>query len=354
MRMSAEPRIMATTDAVGGVWRYSLELAAALPARTLLVSLGPPPNAAQRAEAAAICELRVTDLPLDWLVNSPAGLAAAAHALSDLAAEWGADSVHLHTPALIPGGYWRMPVVAVAHSCVGTWWRAVRGDVPMPDDLGWRAALVGQGMRAADAALAPSEAFARGLSDLHGGEVRGVHNGRRARVSPRVPRDGVLTAGRLWDEGKNVAMLDAAAMYLDVEIRAAGSAVGPNGATLASRNLCPLGNLDESALAAEYAHAAVFVSAARYEPFGLAVLEAAQSGCALVLSDIPTFRELWDGVALFVDPDDPRAIAAAIGGALQRPDLGRLAEARASTYTPEAMAAVTFAAHRALHASLAS
>ncbi len=30
---------------------------------------------------------------------------------------------------------------------------------------------------------------------------------------------------------------------------------------------------------------------ARYEPFGLSVLEAALSGCALVLGDIPSLRE---------------------------------------------------------------
>jgi glycosyltransferase involved in cell wall biosynthesis len=55
-------------------------------------------------------------------------------------------------------------------------------------------------------------------------------------------------------------------------------------------------------------NAAIFVSPARYEPFGLSVLEAATVGCALVLSDIPTFRELWDGAALFVDLNDDHAL----------------------------------------------
>ena len=62
----------------------------------------------------------------------------------------------------------------------------------------------------------------------------------------------------------------------------------------------------------------VFVSAALYEPFGLAVLEAAQAGCALVLSDIPTFRELWDGAALFVAADDAAGFAAALERADRR------------------------------------
>ena len=49
---------------------------------------------------------------------------------------------------------------------------------------------------------------------------------------------------------------------------------------------------------------AIFAAPSRYEPFGLAVVEAAISGAALVLADIPTFRELWSDAALFVSPDD--------------------------------------------------
>ena len=46
--------------------------------------------------------------------------------------------------------------------------------------------------------------------------------------------------------------------------------------------------------------ASIFVHPARYEPFGLSALEAALSGCALVLGDIPSLRELWEGAATFV------------------------------------------------------
>ncbi|HEX3992613.1 MAG TPA: glycosyltransferase, partial [Acetobacteraceae bacterium] len=67
----------------------------------------------------------------------------------------------------------------------------------------------------------------------------------------------------------------------------------------------------------------IFVSVSRYEPFGLAVLEAARAGCALVLSDIPTFRELWQDAASFVPADDPVAIAAALQVLLEQPDRRR-------------------------------
>jgi glycosyltransferase involved in cell wall biosynthesis len=77
------------------------------------------------------------------------------------------------------------------------------------------------------------------------------------------------------------------------------------------------------------------------------VLEAAQAGCPLVLSDIPTFRELWDDAALFVPPGDAAGFAAAIERAAQDADrLGARAEERAARYTPEAMASGMAALYR--------
>ena len=49
---------------------------------------------------------------------------------------------------------------------------------------------------------------------------------------------------------------------------------------------------------------AVYLSSARYDPFGLLPLQAALSGCALLLSDIPSYREVWDGAACFFRSND--------------------------------------------------
>ena len=57
---------------------------------------------------------------------------------------------------------------------------------------------------------------------------------------------------------------------------------------------------------------AIYASPARYEPFGLGVLEAALSSCALVLGDSPTLREPWSDAALFVPPDDHDALLTAL------------------------------------------
>ena len=82
------------------------------------------------------------------------------------------------------------------------------------------------------------------------------------------------------------------------------------------------------------------------------MLEAAAAGCALVLSDIPTFRELWDGCATFVDAHDAPgfagAIDALIGDQGRRVAQGEAARARSRRYTPAATAAQTYAIYRSL------
>ncbi len=162
-----------------------------------------------------------------------------------------------------------------------------------------------------------------------------VHNDRTISVPAAAIQDHVFTAGRLWDEGKNLRTLDEAAQHIGAPFKAAGPLRAPHGEAIGLRHI--------HALAQQLASRPVFASAALYEPFGLAVLEAASAGCALVLSDIPTFRELWDGAALFVDPRDAQGFARAIEHRIAdlpaRIDAGRRAAARAATYTPARMGA---------------
>jgi len=287
------------------------------------------------------------------LAETPAQLRDAARNLSALASQVAADTVQVHSPALTAGAAWRVPVVAVAHSCIGTWWHAVRGGT-VPRDMAWRADAVARGLAVADVIIAPSRSFADALRACYGSArpIEVILNGRRPILNSAPRRQQALTAGRLWDEGKNVAALDAAAAVVSWPVLAAGSTAGPNGATAVFRNIRLLGNLDEASLAAEYARASVFVSVSRYEPFGLAVLEAAQSGCALILSDIPTFRELWNGAALFVPPNDPCRIGKALHQLLQskhaRRSQANLAHQQAAAFSLEREIAATWAIHERL------
>jgi hypothetical protein len=164
-------QVMLVTDAVGGVWRYSLELAsqfAVLCIRVVLAVMGPRPDEDQVREIIGIPNLQliITGLPLDWLADRAGELRNAAHELALLAAELQVDTIHLHTPALVGDAIWPCPVVAVAHSCVGTWWRAVR-DGTLPPDMAWR---VGDPDRSA---AGPSRCFATHAPDArHGADLR--------------------------------------------------------------------------------------------------------------------------------------------------------------------------------------
>lgn len=355
----ATTRLLMTADAVGGVWQYATDLARGLAAHgieTVLAVMGPSPSEAQRTAAAKIPGLTLLDtgLPLDWTADSADDVLRAGEAVAALAERHEVDLVHLNTPALAAEASFPVPVVAVAHSCVATWWSAVKGGV-LPEDFAWRTALVRAGLHAADRVAAPSAAFAAATHAAYklAASPAAIHNGRRPLTLPQAaPHDFAFTAGRLWDEGKNLAVLDRAAARLGVPLRAAGPTRGPNGASIDLVHVHRLGNLDEARLGRWLAARPVFVSAARYEPFGLAVLEAAMAGCALVLSDIPTFRELWADSAMFVSPDDDRGFARAVQSLIEdgheRARLGYLAKQRAQLYSTEAMAAATADLYRSL------
>jgi glycosyltransferase involved in cell wall biosynthesis len=293
---------------------------------------------------------------VEWTADNVSELACAGAAVAELAAEISPDIVHLNTPALACADY-PAPVVVMAHSCLATWWRAVRRD-ELPSDFRWRIQATWEGLTRADAIIAASHSFRDSLHDTYGNDlpIAVVHNGRTPDLelsAKRMPL--IFTAGRLWDEGKNIALLDRVAPAFDTPIVAAGPVCGPNGAVADLRHLFLLGNLTEAEIAPWYAQAGIFVSPARYEPFGLAVLQAAQAGAALVLSAIPTFHELWDGAALFIDPDDPNAWQAGIRTLVQMPEqavaLGVASRARARRYTLDAMVAQTMAVYQRVLAS---
>jgi glycosyltransferase involved in cell wall biosynthesis len=357
--MKPSLRILITADAVGGVWQYSLDLArglARLGHETVLALMGPAATDEQVKAATQIPGLRLIDtgLALDWLAEDEASLVDAAEAIAALAAEAGADVVQLNTPALAALADFGRPTVVVQHSCVATWWESVQG-TKLPADFEWRTDLVGRGLRAAGAVVTPTSAFGAAVKRRYrlGKAPRTVHNGRSPLAVPSgAPHDFVFTAGRLWDQGKNLGVLDAAAGRIGVPVRAAGPLAGPNGAQVIFDNIHCLGTLDEEELGRWLSARPVFVSAAFYEPFGLAVLEAASAGCPLILSDIPTFRELWDEVAIFVDPRDEdgfaRAIGDLVGDDFERAVLGRAAKERAERYTPDAMAAQMASLYRGL------
>ena len=161
-----------------------------------------------------------------------------------------------------------------------------------------------------------------------------------------------MSAGRLWDEAKNVGALAKAAGSLAWPVRVAGEARGPDGEIAEFANVDLLGALPPPVLAEWLGRAAIYALPARYEPFGLSALEAALAGCALVLGDIPSLREVWDDAAVFVPPDDADELHRALQGLIRddarRREMAARARVQALTYTPERMAAEYLEAFREL------
>lgn len=72
------------------------------------------------------------------------------------------------------------------------------------------------------------------------------------------------------------------------------------------------GGVTDAEYAAALADGAVLVTASRDEGYGLPVAEALELGVPAVVADLPIFREVAGSGALYADPDDPAAFAAAV------------------------------------------
>ena len=361
-------RLLMTTDAVGGVWDYSLELCAALAqaqVEVVLAVLGPGPTQSQYEAASVHPNIELVAKPgrLEWMEDPWTDVDAAGRWLLGLSDTRMVDMVHLNDYAhgVLP---FAVPRLVVGHSCVLSWWKAVKGEgAPATWDI-YRQ-RVRAGLHAAQAVVAPSRSMAAALLSLYRPRcgVRVIHNGRTpGSWQPGAAKQPfILSAGRLWDEAKNVGRLVRVARELPWPVKVAGALARgkddipqtpspPPSAT----NVHWLGKLSTAAMAEQFGQAAIYALPARYEPFGLSVLEAALAGCALVLGDIPSLRELWAGAASFVAPDDEQGLCRVLRGLIANParrqEQGRMARRRALRFSPGAMVDAYLAVYRGLGA----
>jgi glycogen synthase len=336
-------RVLMTADAVGGVWTYAMELARALGpfgVQVTLAVLGPPPSPEQRAEVTPLPHVSLHECPgrLEWMDDPWDDVAAAGEWLLALERRVAPDVIHLngYCHGALP---WSAPVLIAGHSCVRSWWRSVR-KTEAPPSVDRYTAEVTRGLRAADLVVAPSGAMLCSLQRDYGPltQTTVISNGRSEPVSPATGKEPVLlTAGRLWDEAKNVRAVYDIAGRVPWRVCVAGDEGGSTGQDA----VCRLGRLPAEVLERWMQRAAIYVRPARYEPFGLSALEAAHAGCALVLGDIDSLREIWGGAALYVPPDDRHALLDAVQRLISEADLRERmavrARTRAATFTPRKM-----------------
>jgi glycosyltransferase involved in cell wall biosynthesis len=318
--------VLVTADTMSGSWTYTRELVTGLVTRGVrvtLVSFGeiPLPEQTSWMELLHGLEYRPTAFHLEWMHEAPQDLSESSEFLASLVREVQPDLLHLHQfcHANLPVD---LPRVVMAHGDLISWTQAVQGCTPrLTRWLKWYRDTVVRGITAADAVVAPSAWMLDTLRATYTRPRREavIYPGRNPIFfNPYIAKDdSVLSVGRLLDAGKQVFLLTQHTQPFSVCIVGAEQTVPvpriPIRADVkvSTDQSCVAirGPQTEAQLRALYSRAAVYAATARYEPLGIAPLDAAFSRCAIVANDIPSFREVWGDAALYFRTNDARSLA---------------------------------------------
>lgn len=343
-------KVLMTADPIGGVWTYAMDLCRAYETagiRVHLATMGCCLSESQHAEVKNIpnVELYESNYKLEWMDNPWNDVAASGEWLLKLEFELEPDIIHLN-------GYmhavldFKAPVMVVAHSCVLSWWQGVLNE-PAPAEWDEYRQRVAAGLKAADAVVSISSTYAAEINRLYGAmdNIGVIYNGRDTKTFyTKQKKQQVFAMGRIWDEAKNLAILSKISNPEKLPILIAGDNIDPNTAEVVKiENVQLLGKLSQEAIKEYLAESYYYVLPAKYEPFGLSALEAALSGCLLLLADNPTLKELWGDSALYFHPDNPAEIDALLIHMQQQPALAaemiKRSEEKARQYSLKNMAA---------------
>lgn len=348
--------ILMTADTVGGVWTYALELTKALGEYNIVVylaTMGEKLSSSQWKSAGEIPNLVIkeSDFALEWMDDPWDEVDKAGQWLLELEQQIQPDLVHLnnYVHGTLP---WNTPVLMVGHSCVLSWWQAVKNE-EAPADLDVYAARVKAGLQQADSVIGVSEFMLNKLREFYGPFAFSdyIYNARdQHSFYSSAKKPMVFSMGRVWDEAKNISTLEAISGDLSWPVYIAGDRDDSKAAEIPNVNYLDKINSDE--VTEWLGKTSIYVMPARYEPFGLSILEAALSGCALVLGDIPSLKEVWGGAAMYADPDNPFAfrhqVQTLIQNAAKRQSMAKKAMERAQLYSVDRFAGQYTAMYRQL------
>ena len=301
-------RLLLTTDTVGGVWTFTQELATGLLERgctVRLVSFGRAPSPAQQGQCDNLARrfsrrfsYLASDIPLEWMDENGRVQEQGSQLLQREVALFAPDLLHCNQFCF---GALRSPVprIVTAHSDVLSWATACR-NAPLPPSpwLQRYTAMVQAGLLAANAVAAPTQWMLNALAENFAIPriAQVIPNGRFVAPQPDTTRTlQAVTAGRLWDEAKGIDVL--ADVESPIAIAIAGDTRDDHEAQWTSFRW--MGQLSEQEMIALLRSSAVYICLSKYEPFGLAPLEAALCGCAVLARDIPSLREVWGASALY-------------------------------------------------------
>ncbi len=307
-------RVLMTTDTVGGVWTFTQDLVRGLLQRdcaVALASFGRLPSKPQSGWLQAMqarwgknfC-YQNSEVPLEWMEQNQNAYSSAAPLLIELSQEFAADIFHSNQFCFgaLP---LKIPKVITAHSDVLSWAECCRnGCLEESAWLKQYCYLVSRGVSRADLVIAPTNWMAQALARNFGVEqIATIPNGRSLYLAKDVPKKlQAVTAGRPWDDAKNISLLQE--VHPPMSLLVAGEKEYANRRVADGGEVEFVGSLLQEELLNLFLESAVYICTSRYEPFGLAPLEAALCGCAILANDIPSLREVWGKDALYFHDAD--------------------------------------------------
>ena len=325
-----------TADTVGGVFDYSIELMknmAKYNVEYVLATMGKTLSEDQKKSIEEIPNLKLyqSGYQLEWMDDPWKDVEEAGEWLLQIERIENPDIVHLNN--FVHGYYvFSSPKIVVAHSCVYSWFNNVQGKNP-PEQYRKYRSEVAEGLSAADIVVAPSSAMLGEVEKYYCKlkNKRTIYNGRNPEDFYRQKKENIIfSAGRIWDEAKNIFVLEKIADKLNWKVFIAGNSKHPSGQNYQFKNIHHLGFLTQSEMKHWFSKAAILVLPAKYEPFGLTILEAALSGAALIIGNIRSLNEIWRDAAIYVDPENECEIVAAVNDLIK--DEGKLKEMRGKSF----------------------
>ena len=329
--MASKFRLLMTTDVKSEVWDYSLTLSKALlkhiNAEILIISMGGKPTDSQKKQLEDLnIEFQFTDFSPDFLADNEIN-----PDISEIKTTF-ERSIKSFDPHIVhlnhgyPDLNFDKPCILACHANIlnkKIWNDSINRYSPLYQNLLNYKQIINKSLNNADIVIAPSRFFAENLIktfDFIKG-IKIIYNGIDYKPHSCVKESPTLvTFGNMSDSSKHINLLLNMAYRLpdNIKIKIIGDSQLDR---KLPKNVEFLTNLSNFERWEVYKNSSIYLALSNYESNGLASIQAAYSGCAILANDIPSCKELWGDCAYIFDRDDANSLMRCINNLVENPNL---------------------------------
>ncbi|HAR63289.1 MAG: hypothetical protein DKM50_00665 [Candidatus Margulisiibacteriota bacterium] len=305
-------RILMTGEITSTIWTYMMELIKALDEyniEVVLAAMGGLLPDEQKEEIKKLANIKVyeSNFKLEWMEKPWKDLEKAGKWLLMLEKLTKPDIIHCNS--YVYGALpWHNPVVLVGHPYV-LHQLALQADVTKEHEKYYQ--HVQSSLDKAASIVVPTKQLLFMLEKKFGqlSRARIIRYSRNPSLFPLGKKNPfIFSSEETWNDIPSIETLNNIAPSLNWPIYIAKNSDVPGEKPNPYRNLLILDRLSSKLARSWLTSAAIYVLPSGNESFGFSVLEAALSGCVLVLGDTPSLRELWGDCAVYVARNDEEGL----------------------------------------------